>query len=92
MNAMCRWYLYSHGLLERTRFIFDIHSLSSLSCAKQKDQLDPMALLVRPLFTIAIIISAGWNAAGHSKYVLSVNHVDVRERVKPMKILEEMRA
>lgn len=39
----------------------------------------------------AIIITAGWNAAGLSKYVLSVNHVDARERVKPMKILEVTR-
>lgn len=58
------------------RGLFLIFILSPPSRApSKKDQLDPMALLVRPLFTIAIIISAGWNAAGHSKYVLSVNHV-----------------
>lgn len=46
--------------------------------------------LLRVLLT-AIIITAGWNAAGHSKYVLSVNHVDARERVKRVKNLEETR-
>jgi len=39
----------------------------------------------------AIIITADWNVAGHSKYVLSVDHVDARDRVKPVKILEEKR-
>lgn len=92
-----RWYLYSLGLLQRTRFIFDIHSLSSPRAPKQekKNWLDPIGLPARPLFTTAgLAYSYYYNSRLECCRTLEVCvecQPDARERVKPVKILEETR-